>query len=116
MTYVGPEHATLEAEAWGCLGERTERLGQVAGVETAVWYGDAAAQISAAAEQYAAAAVIMATHGRTGPVRSILGSVAGGVVHRTSVPVVLIRPDAVRTAEEPAPSHARALRVGLQGS
>jgi nucleotide-binding universal stress UspA family protein len=112
-TYVGPEHATLEAEAWGCLSDRTERLGQVAGVETAVWYGDVAAQIGAAADQYAAAAVVMATHGRTGPVRSILGSVAGGVVHRSSVPVVLIRPTGVRPAEEPASTESPVLQVGL---
>ena len=101
-TYSGPEHATLEAEAWACLGDRIGLLGPVAGVETAVWYGEPATQISAAADQYVAAAVVMATHGRTGLFRSMLGSVAGGVVHAASVPVVLVRPTAAQPAGGPA--------------
>jgi nucleotide-binding universal stress UspA family protein len=101
-TYSGPDHAALEADAWAYLGDRIGRLGPVAEVETAVWYGEAAAQISAATEQYAAAAVVMATHGRTGLFRSMLGSVAGGVLHTASVPVVLVRPTATRPVAQPA--------------
>jgi nucleotide-binding universal stress UspA family protein len=51
---------------------------------------------------YAAAAVVMTTHGRTGPARSMFGSVAGGVVHGTNVPVVVLRPTAPRTGSQPA--------------
>jgi len=39
-----------------------------------------------------AALVVMATHGRTGLRRSIMGSVAGQVLERGSVPLVLVRP------------------------
>jgi len=96
-----PVQARGEADAWACVNSRIGYLGEVAGVESAVWYGDVATEISAAAVQYAAAAVVMATHGRTGPVRSLLGSVAGAVVHGASVPVVLIHPTGSEPAETP---------------
>jgi nucleotide-binding universal stress UspA family protein len=67
-----------------------------------VRYGDPAAEITAAAAEYAAAAVIMATHGRTGLARSVLGSVAGGVLHRGSTPLLLLHPPELRGAEQPA--------------
>lgn len=91
-SYVQAEHAALEGEARSYLEEHARRLADRAGVETAIRYGEAVDEISAAADQYAAAAVVMATHGRTGPVRSMFGSVAGGVLHGTSVPLVLVRP------------------------
>jgi nucleotide-binding universal stress UspA family protein len=69
-------------------------------VETVVRQGHPAAEISAAvAAAYGAAAVVMATHGRTGPLRSLLGSVAGGVVHRSPVPVILVRPKSTTRAK-----------------
>jgi nucleotide-binding universal stress UspA family protein len=40
--------------------------------------------------------IIMATHGYTGFKRLMLGSVASGVVNQSSVPVLLIRPEACR--------------------
>lgn len=40
--------------------------------------------------------IIMATHGYTGLKRLMLGSVASGVLNQSSVPVLLIRPDACR--------------------
>lgn len=52
--------------------------------------GEPAAEIATLAQERAAAAVVMATHGRTGVMRTVLGSVAGSVVHRSTVPVVLI--------------------------
>ena len=36
--------------------------------------------------------IAMSTHGRTGMLRLLLGSVAEQVVHRSKIPVVLIRP------------------------
>lgn len=101
-TYPEAEHAAMEAEAWAHLQARAGRMTDVAGVDTVVRYGAAAAEISAAAEQYAAAAVVMTTHGRTGPVRSMFGSVAGGVLHGTTVPVVVIRPTGSRAASHTA--------------
>jgi nucleotide-binding universal stress UspA family protein len=64
-------------------------------VTTVVRTGDPAEEISATADEYGVAAVIMATHGRTGLARLALGSVAEAVVHRSTVPAVLLRPEAL---------------------
>ncbi len=40
--------------------------------------------------------IIMATHGYTGFKRLMLGSVASGVLNQSSIPVLLIRPEACR--------------------
>lgn len=40
--------------------------------------------------------IIMATHGHTGFKKLMLGSVASGVLNQSSVPVLLIRPEACR--------------------
>jgi nucleotide-binding universal stress UspA family protein len=66
-------------------------------------YGEAAHGIEDAVAQLQAALVFMATHGRTGARRSVLGSVAGKLLQESDVPVVLLRPlpaeldDSVRT-------------------
>lgn len=44
------------------------------------------------AEVMQADLIAMSTHGRTGMLRLLLGSVAEQVVHRSKIPVVLIRP------------------------
>ena len=41
-------------------------------------------------------AIIIATHGYTGLKRLMLGSVAMSVLHESSIPVILIRPEACR--------------------
>jgi nucleotide-binding universal stress UspA family protein len=87
-TFVGSDYERLEAEASAYLETMAGRIG----AEVALRYGDAAPEIAATAEEFGAAMVVMATHGRTGLVRSVLGSVAGGVAHRAGVPVVLIHP------------------------
>jgi nucleotide-binding universal stress UspA family protein len=38
--------------------------------------------------------IIIATHGYTGMKKMLLGSIASGVLHQSSVPVLLIRPEA----------------------
>lgn len=40
--------------------------------------------------------IVMATHGRTGFSKLVMGSVASGVLNQSSVPVLLIRPEACR--------------------
>ena len=50
--------------------------------------------------------IVMTTHARSGLDRLLLGSVAQGVVHRSSVPVLLMRPVAVDTSET-QPQEAR---------
>jgi nucleotide-binding universal stress UspA family protein len=106
VTYTGPEHAQLEAGARAYLTATAEGL-EAAGASTEILvrYGDAALEVGAVAEAYEAAAVVMATHGRTGIVRAMLGSVAGGVLHHTTTPVVLIRPGKPSAAAEPVAQH-----------
>jgi nucleotide-binding universal stress UspA family protein len=48
--------------------------------------------------------VVMATHGRTGIRRAVLGSVAGAVLTTGSVPVLLVSPAASATTQhQPSP-------------
>jgi nucleotide-binding universal stress UspA family protein len=70
--------------------------------DTDVRVGEAAIGIAEAIALHEAALVVMATHGRGGVLRSVLGSVAGQVIQHGEVPVVLIRPVRVEL-EEPAP-------------
>jgi two-component system, OmpR family, KDP operon response regulator KdpE len=101
-TYSSFDYAELEAEARAYLETSVRRL-EASGirVETVVRSGQSAVEIALTAREYTAAAVVMATHGRTGLMRSILGSVAGGVLHYSTSPVVLVRPAGVRGAEQP---------------
>jgi nucleotide-binding universal stress UspA family protein len=54
--------------------------------------GAPAQTITAVAGKEAVSAIAMATHGRSGLARAVLGSVATEVLHRTAVPVLLVRP------------------------
>jgi hypothetical protein len=47
--------------------------------------------------------VVMATHGRGGVARLALGSVAEATLRRAGVPLLLVRPAAVRGVERSAP-------------
>jgi hypothetical protein len=49
--------------------------------------------------------IVMATHGRTGIRRAVLGSVAGSVLRTTSTPVVLVHPTQ-HERSEPQPTEA----------
>jgi nucleotide-binding universal stress UspA family protein len=52
--------------------------------------GEPADQIGLAAETHSAAAVVMATHGRSGLQRALVGSVAGKVLQGCDVPLLLL--------------------------
>ncbi|NOH02547.1 MAG: universal stress protein [Chloroflexi bacterium] len=54
--------------------------------------GPVAETILEAAEAMQADFIAMSTHGHTGVLRLLLGSVAEQVVHRSKIPVMLIRP------------------------
>ena len=43
---------------------------------------------------------MMATHGRSGVARAVLGSVATATIRQTDVPIMLVRPDEVEQAPE----------------
>lgn len=61
-------------------------------VTTQVRFGDAAEEIIELAESEKVSMVIMATHGRSGLQRLVLGSVAEAVLRRLHIPVMMVRP------------------------
>ncbi len=61
-------------------------------VHTLVAYGKSVREISEIAPFEKADLIVMATHGRTGLPRMVLGSTATSIVQHTKLPVVLIRP------------------------
>ena len=85
MRVVGEGEAYLKAVA-----DRLDRRG-LKGVRWAVWYGEPVWSITKAAALNDADLIAMATHGRGGLSRLLLGSVASGVVRSVQVPVLLIR-------------------------
>lgn len=60
-------------------------------VDTAVWYGPAAAAIIESARLKKADLIVMSSHGRSGLGRLMLGSVAESVLRGTTVPVCIVR-------------------------
>jgi nucleotide-binding universal stress UspA family protein len=93
-----------EAAARAYLG-RVAEGGWAAGspITTMVEVGSPVAVLAAYAHQQAADLVVLATHGRSGLARLVLGSVATGVLQRAGTPVLLVRPTGVAAAP-PAPS------------
>jgi nucleotide-binding universal stress UspA family protein len=77
---------------------------------TVVTGADPAAAILAAVRREAADLVVMATHGRSGVARAVLGSVAERVLADSPVPVVLLRPGGHRV------EHLTTLLVPVDGS
>jgi nucleotide-binding universal stress UspA family protein len=90
-----PRHASdsYERDAESYLETIATRLREEGlTVATAVADDDPPAGILAAAEATGAAMIVMATHGRTGLGRAILGSVALDLVRQGTRPVLLVRP------------------------
>ena len=76
--------------------------------------GNPAQGIVTAVDVLEADLVFMATHGRTGPRRAVLGSVAGKLLQDGDAPVILVRPERVDTTDElPTTAHAT---VGTPGA
>lgn len=86
-------------------------------VETRVVVGDPVIAISALAREAGAAAVAMATHGRSGLAELVLGSVATGTLQRAGLPLLLVRPTAIsRPVEQPPqPTTAASSAITLTG-
>jgi len=61
-------------------------------VETVVRFGDPTKEIIDYAKTHDIDMIVMATHGRTGPSRTLLGSVAGRVLASGVKPVLMVRP------------------------
>jgi nucleotide-binding universal stress UspA family protein len=56
--------------------------------------------IRRAVREHEAHVVAMATHGRGGVSRLLMGSVTESVLHNARVPILVVRPPAVRIAQE----------------
>lgn len=65
-------------------------------VHSFVRTGSAAEQVTAAARERSADLLVVATHGRTGLARLVLGSVAEQVLRHAPCPVLVVRPGASR--------------------
>jgi nucleotide-binding universal stress UspA family protein len=72
------------------VAERLQAAGQT--VEWSVRLGSPAQEISAVAAEVDAGLIAMATHGRSGFKRAVLGSVAERVLHTAQRPLLLLRP------------------------
>jgi nucleotide-binding universal stress UspA family protein len=103
---VDPGDALLDHEQRR-LESMADRLrGRGVVVETAIEVGDPAGEIVRVAREVGASAVAMATHRRGEVARLVVGSVAMTVVARAGLPVLLVRPRAVRPARARATSAA----------
>ncbi|HEY2592959.1 MAG TPA: universal stress protein, partial [Chloroflexota bacterium] len=78
------------------IADRLRRCGLI--VEGRGVLGQPAAAIVTAADEVDADLIVMSTHGRSGPFRSVLGSVADEVVRKSQRPVLLARRVARRRA------------------
>jgi len=97
-----PQGSHTPHDAHTLLAAPADRVAQAGvAVQTAVRTGEPATEIARAARDHSAAAVVMATHGRTGLKRTIMGSIAGQVVHRSPSPVMLVRPPGLHPIEDP---------------
>lgn len=103
----GPIYGAFEAQMY--LDDWVERL-RIEGLHavTVVSEGSPAREILAASEACGAGLVVMATHGRTGMKRVIMGSVAMDVLRHGGLPVVVVRP-AILDAPSVVPQTAAVL-------
>lgn len=93
----GQDATELEVRAVGeaeeylrAVAERLERRG-LTRVRWVVWYDEPAAAVGEAVTRDGVDLIVMATHGRSGLSRLMLGSVAEAVVRAAQVPVLLLR-------------------------
>jgi nucleotide-binding universal stress UspA family protein len=93
VPYSPTELGDLKAQASRYLEEVAERLRRRGlPVHTLIGTGDAAAGIISLAGELGANLIAMTTHGYSGFSRLFLGSVAERVLHRSTVPLLLVKP------------------------
>ncbi len=100
VSFVDQEEARLRGEALGYLA-RVARGVEATGVpvELRVSFGRPDEEILEVAREVKADLIALATHGRSGVNRWVMGSVADGVVRRSPLPCLLVRPEQA-SAEE----------------
>jgi nucleotide-binding universal stress UspA family protein len=84
-------HARESAQRYlAMLADRFVRAGIP--IQVATGQGDAAEAILATADALQVDLIVMSTHGHTGVLRYVLGSVADQVLRETHIPILLVRP------------------------
>lgn len=88
-------------------------------VDTLAVIGKGEEELAEVALSQGADLLVMATHGRTGLIRLVMGSVAASVIKQSVLPVVLIHPDNLTQVESPsqsAPLISGPIVVALDGT
>jgi nucleotide-binding universal stress UspA family protein len=101
LAYVDQQDEIARQQARDCLNEIAAALRkgpQPMSVKVDVRVGDPASGIAMTAIEEDADLIVMATHGRTGLPRAVLGSVAGAVLRTAPTPVLLVHPQPPATA------------------
>jgi len=95
----GPMIEVLDDDADAfCHRARDEAAKRAVAADTTVLHGLCAEEIESFAEQNASDAIVIGTHGRSGIVRAMLGSVAEGLLRNMQIPVVAVHEnDVMRT-------------------
>jgi nucleotide-binding universal stress UspA family protein len=105
IAYLDQVQDRLNAEASEYLRSLTRQVNQdrpEARVRIDVRVGKPVDGIAAAAADHVTDLIVMATHGRTGLRRAVLGSVAGAVLRTSRTPVLMVRPAEASTRMEEA--------------
>lgn len=117
----GPMLAVLDEDAaLFCRRAQDDAAKQGIASDAHVLHGSCTHEIFSFAEHNGSDAIVIGTHGRTGPSRALLGSVAEGIVRRSSVPVVSVHEDdQMRTgplavAMDASPAAQAALDVAIE--
>jgi nucleotide-binding universal stress UspA family protein len=112
IAYSGMETPTLYQDVLNDMKAKArENIEEIAGqsrnrgfhIECFVGVGGPADEIQRIAALQGAGLIVMSTHGRSGPSRWVMGSIADAVVRRTHLPCLLVRPPHV---EHPADEQA----------
>ena len=75
-----------------------QRLQSVKNLTCIVRLGHPTTEIVQFAEEEGVDLLVVATHGRTGLAHTLIGSVAENIVRRSTVPVLTVKPNAIRDA------------------
>jgi nucleotide-binding universal stress UspA family protein len=104
VAYLDQQEAAIRLDAEAYLSDVARQLRSSApalGVSLDVRIGEPARGIVMAAADRGAELVVMATHGRTGLQRAVLGSIAGEVLRAGRTPLLLVHPAAAPPPVEP---------------
>jgi nucleotide-binding universal stress UspA family protein len=104
------QHPVYQSQAWVSTREEVidafdddvKRLAEAGyDVSLAVRFGDPAQELADLVDEEGVDAVVIATHGRSGLSRAVLGSVAERLLRMVVVPVIMVRPHDVGIEETP---------------